>query len=86
MSYDLWKRNYPQPDENLADEFECFRYDTLEEANKAVNELEERYSDDVWEGHPLYKAKLYIEESVEYETPSRNVWDFIETGPSIYYE
>ena len=64
MAYDIWLRNYPQPDENLAETFEeGFTFETLEKANKAIKELEEYYDSEYWQGHPLHKAKFYAEET-----------------------
>ena len=59
--YNIWMRNYPQPDVNISEEWELGPK-TLKEANKLIHQMEIYYADEDWEGHRMYKAKFYAEE------------------------
>ena len=60
--YNIWKRNYPQPDINITEEWELLPFSRLDRANAFINDLEKSFSDPSWAGHPNYKAKFYAEE------------------------
>lgn len=60
--YDIWRRCYPQADENFTEEWELEPFETLAEANKFIAELEADYADEGWEGHRMYKSKFYADE------------------------
>ena len=85
MTYDIWMKCFPQSDENISELWDIQPMEKTE-AEEFIEEMEHDYSDESWNGHKLYRAKFYIEEHGKYETPCRNVWDFVEIGPSIYYE
>ena len=59
--YEIWMRNYPQPDVNITEEWELSLM-TLNEAKAFIDQLETNYTDDGWKGHRMYKAKFYPQE------------------------
>ena len=59
--YDVWMRNYPQPDINLTEELDLSPFKTLAFANAFIEHMEKMYADDEWKGHRMYKAKFYAE-------------------------
>ena len=60
--YFIWMRNYPQPDVNISNEWGILPFFTLEQVNTIIHNLETKYANPEWAGHPLYKAKFYAEE------------------------
>lgn len=65
MLYDIWLRNYPQPDINVTEEWELGAK-SLKDANKLIHQMEVDYADDLWKGHRLYRAKFYAETSTKF--------------------
>lgn len=62
--YNIWKRNYPQADINITEEWDLMPFSTLKRANAFVADLEKFYADENWKGHPLYKSKFYAMETI----------------------
>ena len=60
--YNIFKRNYPQADINITEEWELEPFTTLKRANAFIVDLEKMYADEGWAGHRMYKAKFYAEE------------------------
>lgn len=60
-AYEVWLRNYPQPDINISEEWNIGRFASLNEANSWIATLEKCYTKEQWEGHWLYNAKFYAE-------------------------
>ena len=56
--YDIWMRNYPQPDINISEEWEI-KPKILSAANLLIRQLETEYADESWAGHRMYRAKFY---------------------------
>ena len=59
--YHVFKRNYPQPDIDICEEWGCDEFKTLKQANKFIEEIEEGFRDIGWAGHPNYYARFYVE-------------------------
>ena len=57
--YNIWMKNYPQPDININEEWEMDAM-TLDKANRLINQMEKDYSDGCWQGHRMYQAKFYV--------------------------
>lgn len=60
--YNIWMRNYPQPDVNMTEEFDLPPFKTLKYANDFIKHMENEYEKEDWQGHRMYKAKFYAEE------------------------
>lgn len=60
--YHIFKRDYPQADTDVTEEWELTPFSRLDRANAFIADLEKIYADEGWAGHPLYKAKFYAEE------------------------
>lgn len=60
--YHIFKRDYPQADTDVTEEWELIPFSRLDRANAFIADLEKLYDDPGWAGHPLYKAKFYAEE------------------------
>ena len=60
--YNIWMRNYPQPDVNITEDWELTPFSNLKRANEFIKNLENMYADEGWKGHRLYKAKFYAQE------------------------
>lgn len=60
--YNIWMRNYPQPDINVSEEWNWPIFSKLEHANIFIAGAEKGYNDEGWSGHRMYKAKFYAEE------------------------
>jgi len=60
-AYEVWLRNYPQPDINISDEWCIGKFASLNEANAWIADMEKNYADDAWKGHKLYNARFYAE-------------------------
>lgn len=57
--YDIWMKNYPQPDVNINEEWEMEAM-TLDRANRLIAQMEKDYADRSWQGHRMYQAKFYV--------------------------
>lgn len=70
MKYTIYKRCYPQPDEDYLYENGYEDYGTLKAAKKAAEDMTKKFADKSWAGHPNYKASFYAtavdEEEREY--------------------
>ena len=60
--YEIWMRNYPQPDVNISEEWEIPPCKSLKKAKELCEELEANYADEGWKGNRLYKTKFYPQE------------------------
>ena len=56
--YNIWMKNYPQPDVNINEEWEMEAM-TLDRANRLIAQMEIDYADRSWQGHRMYQAKFY---------------------------
>lgn len=56
--YNIWMKNYPQPDVNINEEWEMEAM-TLDRANRLIAQMEKDYEDKSWQGHRMYQAKFY---------------------------
>jgi len=56
--YDIWMKNYPQPDVNVSEEWEM-ESKTLDEVAHLIDFMEREYADESWKGHRMYQAKFY---------------------------
>ena len=61
--YEIWMRNYPQPDINVTEEWKMPQFRSLQAANLLIENLEKMYADDAWAGHRNYRAKFYAEDN-----------------------
>lgn len=59
MSYDIYMRCYPQPDQNMSEEWEIPPFPDLARAKAFCQKLEDTYYSEDWIGHRLYRARFY---------------------------
>lgn len=63
MQYTIYKKSFGMDIDVMWDEFLSDGYlDTMEEAKEMAAQLEEQFSDPLWEGHPYYRSSFYAAE------------------------
>lgn len=60
--YHIFMRCYPQPDEDITEEWELMPFTRIDRAKAFAQDLEKFYSAEEWNGHRLYKSKYYAME------------------------